>query len=136
MLHPRLIETRTATLERTAVGLVEVRFKPDVRLDAEGLAEVVRAKQSLCAAEAADILMVLPPEVDFDLGIMGMDHHALNGGCGQARRLALAAQSTFNERLAGIYFRYHPRENATAVFFDEGDARHWLSEGVPEASLA
>lgn len=136
MIHPQLIETRLATVERTAGSMVEVRIKPDVKLDAEGIGEIVRAKHELCVAQEADILMVLPPEVDFELNVLSLDHHAINGGCGLARRLAFAAQSSFNERLAHIYFRYHPRDGETAVFLDEVDARAWLTQGMPQPSLS
>ncbi len=133
--RPRMIETRAARLERVA-GVVEVRFKPDVRLDLSALGEVVHAKRVLCSTEELDVLAVLPPEVDFELSVLSVDHHALNGGCGLARRLALAAQSPFNERLATIYFRYHPREQSTAVFLEEADARKWLTEGVAQPSVS
>ncbi|MFZ1692017.1 MAG: hypothetical protein WAT74_02370 [Flavobacteriales bacterium] len=136
MNHPQLIETRLATVERTVSNMVEVRIKPDVKLDAEGVGEIVRAKHELCAAQEADILMVLPSEVDFDLNVLALDHHALNGGCGLARRLAFAAQSPFNERLARIYFRYHPRHGETQVFIAEADARAWLTQGMPQPSLS
>lgn len=133
--RPRLIETRAATLERVA-DVVEVRFKPDVKLDLAGLGEVVHAKRALCHTEELDVLAVLPYELDFDLNVLSVDHHLLNGGCGLARRLALAAQSPFNERLATIYFRYHPREHETAVFLGEADARKWLTGGIPQPSLS
>lgn len=133
--HPQLIETRNATLELVESGVVEVRFKPDVKLDLEGMGEVVRAKRALCHSEERDVLAILPPDVDFELNVLSVDHHLVNGGCGLARRLALAAQSTFNERLVNIYFRYHPRENETAVFLEEADARHWLAK-APLPSLS
>lgn len=136
MKHPQLIETRAAVLERTGERMVEVRFKPDVKLDAAGLGEVVLAKQELCAAAEADILVVLPPELDFELNVLSMDHHALHGGCGLSKRLALAASSPFNERLAGIYFRYHPRGEDTAVFVEESAARAWLAEGMAQPALS
>lgn len=120
---PRMIETRAATLERMDGNLVEVRFKPEVKLDLAGLAEVVHAKRVLCHTEEMDVLAVLPPEVDLDLNLLSVDHDVINGGCGLARRSALVAQSPFNERLATIYFRYHPREHATHAFLEEADAR-------------
>lgn len=136
MKHPQLIETRAAVLERTGERMVEVRFKPDVKLDAAGIGEVVLAKQALCATAESDILVVLPPDLDFELNVLSIDHHAVNGGCGLSKRLALAASSTFNERLAGIYFRYHPRAEETAVFVDEAHARAWLTQGMPQPSLS
>ncbi|MEO8589628.1 MAG: hypothetical protein ABI432_09680 [Flavobacteriales bacterium] len=134
--HPQLIETRTATVERVAPNLIELRFKPDVKLDVAGLGEVVHAKRTICRGEEMDVLAILPPDVDFELNVLQADLHAENNGCGLARRLALAAQSTFNERLASIYFRYHPRKYATAVFIAEADAREWLASKLPQPSLS
>lgn len=134
--HPQLIETRSATLERVSSDLIELRFKPDVKLDVQGLGEIVQAKRAMCRNSEMDVLAILPPDIDFELNVLQMDHHTEHGGCGLARRLALAAQSPFNERLASIYFRYHPREHATAVFLDEGDAREWLAKALPQPSLS
>ena len=136
MVHPRLIETRSATLELVSEALIELRFKPDVRLDVEGMSEIVRAKHTLIAGKNMDVLAVLPAELDFELNVLGMDLNAVNGGCGGAHRLALAAQSTFNERITGIYFKYHPREQATGIFLTEEDARKWLNTKLPEPSAS
>jgi hypothetical protein len=133
--HSRKIETGLAVLERVSHELVEVRFKPDVRLDQQGLGEVVRAKHTLCEEAPADILLVMPPEVDLDLKVLSMDHREENGGCGGSQRLAFAAGSSFNEQLARIYFRYHPRTNETAIFQSEEEARGWLAK-VPAPSLS
>jgi len=134
--HPQLIETRSATLERISKDMIELRFKPDVKLDVEGLGEIVHAKQLLCNNEEMDILAILPADVDFELNVLQVDHHTENGGCGFAKRLAFAAQSQLNERLANIYFRYHPRQHATAVFLGEADAREWLARKLPPPSLS
>lgn len=131
-----MIDTRSATLELVSDALVEVRFKPDVKLDVEGMSEIVHAKRTLIADRYIDVLAVLPPELDFALNVLSMDHRAMNGGCSGAQRLALAAQSTFNERLSDIYFRYHPRRHATAIFLTEDDARKWLATKLPEPSAS
>lgn len=130
--HPRLIDTRSATLELVTDALVEVRFKPDVRLDVDEMSELVHAKRTLLAGRNMDVLAIIPPELDFDMKILGLDHHTLNDGCGGAERLALAAQSIFNERLSSIYFRYHPRGHETRVFLTEDEARTWLASGRAE----
>lgn len=127
MSHPLLIETRMATVERTSDGLVEIRFKPDVKLDVEGVGEVILAKRQLCAVGEPDILAVLPPDMDMAMNVVSTDHHDLFGDCANSRRLALAAQSELNQKLAEIHYRYHPRPHDTAVFFGEEEARAWLA---------
>ena len=53
--HPRLIDTRSATLELVTDALVEVRFKPDVRLDVDEMSELVHAKRTLLAGRNMDV---------------------------------------------------------------------------------
>jgi hypothetical protein len=129
-MHSQLIDTRQATVERVSKRLIEVRFKPDVKLDAEGIGEVMEAKRRLAANEEYDVLAVLPPDMDLEINVVTLDHHALNGGCANSRRLAFAAQSGLNRKLAQIYFRYHPRPYGTEVFMDEQEARTWLGSAA------
>jgi hypothetical protein len=128
--HTALIDTRNATVERISSKLIEVRFKPDVKLDAEGIGEVILAKRSLCRMDEPDILAVFPTELDFALNILSMDHNTLHGGCAGSRRLAFVANNSLNQRLAEIYFRYYPRAHETEVFMDEADAKAWLDQAM------
>jgi len=128
--HTALIETKNATVERTSSKLIEVRFKPDVKLDAEGLGEVIMVKRQLCGKDQADILIVFPADLDFALNILTVDHSGVQGGCAESRRLAFVAQSSINQRLAEIYFRYYPRQHETQVFLEEADARAWLDQTI------
>ena len=121
-----IIETGQAKLERVD-GVIEIHFDPNVKVSIATMNEVVRAKSDLCAVEELDVLAVLPEGLELELNVLAVDHHKVNGGCGLARRLALVANSTFNERLASIYFRYHPRSHETKVFIEEADARLWLA---------
>lgn len=50
--------------------------------------------------------------------------------------MAFAAQSPFNERMANIFFRYHPQPHPTAVFLEVADARTWLTTAAPQPSLS
>jgi hypothetical protein len=61
---------------------------------------------------------------------------ALYHTCGHSRRLAFAAQSPFNERMANFFFRYHPQPHPTAVFLEVADARTWLTTAAPQPSLS
>ncbi len=132
--HPTLIDTAMATVERVSPELIEVRFKPDVKLDVRGLGEIVNAKRALCGADSPDVLAVTPPELDFDLNVLSVDHGKAHGGC-PTRRLAFAGQSALNERLAGLYFSYFPRQHETRVFLAEEEARHWLDRRAVEANV-
>ncbi|MBL7940268.1 MAG: hypothetical protein JNL43_12975 [Flavobacteriales bacterium] len=134
-MEHQLIDTRSAVLERVSDGLIELRFKPDVKLDVEGMTQIVLAKRQL-GSPGTDVLAILPPELDFDLDVLTIDHDEVNGGCGNVERMAFATQSSFNERLTKIYFRYHPRPYPTGVFLSEADARKWLATKLPEPSAS
>lgn len=136
MERPRLMETRHARLERISDRLIEIRFKPDVLLDAHGIGEVIAAKRVLCADGEPDVLAVLAPDMDLDVRVVHMDHHAMHGTCGNARRLAFVSPNDANARMAEIHYRYHPREYATEVFGTEEDARKWLANEAPQPSLS
>lgn len=131
-----MMETRHARLERTRSGLIEVHFKPAIKLDSTGLQELHEAKRQLCGTEQPDMLAVFPPEIEFDMSVLLSGHRPVSAPQGLVRRLALAASSAFNRDLAEIYFRYHPREHDTAIFVDEAEARAWLAGQVPVPSLS
>ncbi|MBP6392018.1 MAG: hypothetical protein KA175_03960 [Flavobacteriales bacterium] len=133
---PQLIDTRSATVELVSPELIEVRFKPEVKLDVQGLGEIVHAKNHLGQGLNPDVLAVAPPELDFELNVLHMDHAVGHGVKCNSNRLAFAAQSEMNERLASIYFSYHPRKEETAVFLQEKDARAWLVAKVKERTLS
>ncbi len=131
-----MIDTRSATVELVSPELIEVRFKPEVKLDVQGLGEIVHAKNHLGQGLNPDVLAVAPPELDFELNVLHMDHAVGHGVKCNSNRLAFAAQSEMNERLASIYFSYHPRKEETAVFLQEKDARAWLVAKVKERTLS
>lgn len=134
--QPRAIDTRSATVERVAEALIEIRFKPDVKLDVQGLTEIILTKRKLTEGKHMDVLAILPAELDFEPNVLGADHRSLGGGCGRAQRLAVVARTDFDQRISDLYFRYHPRENGTEIFLTEADARKWLATELPAPSAS
>lgn len=130
-----LTETRLATLERVAPDLLEIRYKPDQKLDLEGLREVMEERQRLCPEGPYRVLAVFPPDGDFDLGVMMHDHYAGRGLENCTRALAIAASSTLMERMANLYYAYYPQRFDLRVFVAEEDARKWLTRHVGQLSL-
>jgi hypothetical protein len=131
MEHARMIDTPEATVQRVSEDLLEVRYKPDVRMSLEGIGKVVTAKRELVELGHPDVLVVVPPEIEVDLKVVTADHHLLFGDCRNTGRLAFVAQSQMNLKLAEIHYKYHPRANGTAVFRYEGEAREWLANAQP-----
>ncbi len=132
----RAIETSQARVERTSDALIEIHFKPDTTLNAIGIGEVIAAKRTLCTEGEPDVLAVVGEDVEVDMRVVNIDHHAIHGICGTARRLAFVTGDELNARLAEIHFRYFPRHFETAVFRNEQDARQWLSTKAPQPSLS
>ncbi|MBK9076698.1 MAG: hypothetical protein IPL77_17320 [Flavobacteriales bacterium] len=121
--NPQLIDTRSATVELVSPELIEVRFKPEVKLDVQGLGEIVHAKNHLGQGLNPDVLAVAPPELDFELNVLHMDHAVGHGVKCNSNRLAFAAQS-------------EKKKEETAVFLQEKDARAWLVAKVKERPLS
>lgn len=130
-----LIETRLAIIEKVGNELLEVRFKPDVHVDRAGIDEILKERKRLCPEGSRNILTVIPGEPDFDLDVVTTDHYAGRGLENCTRALAIAAGSSLNERMAGLFFAYFPQEFSTRVFNNERDARKWL-DAVGTSSLS
>lgn len=110
-----MIDTPSATVGLVSPELTEVRFKPEVKLDVQRLGGIVHAMNHSGQGLNPDVLAVEPPEQDLELNVLHMDHSVDHGVKCISNRLAFAAQSEMNERLASIYFSYHPRKEETAV---------------------
>ncbi len=132
----QVIDTAQARVERTSEALVEIRFKPECTLNAEGIGAVIAAKRALCTEGEPDVLAVVAGEMEVDLRVVNVDHHAAHGICGTTRRLAFVVPDELHAKLAEIHFRYFPRPFETHIFTAEEDARRWLSSQAPQPSLS
>ncbi len=132
----KVIDTVQARVERTSDALVEIHFKPECTLNAEGIGAVIAAKRALCTDGEPDVLAVMEGAMEVDLRVVNVDHHATHGVCGNARRLAFVVPDQLHAKLAEIHFRYYPRPFETHVFTTEEDARRWLSTKAPQPSLS
>jgi hypothetical protein len=132
-----LIETRQATLEQTATGMIEIRFKPGLVLDKEGLEEVLTERERLCAGDARQVVLaVFPADADFDMAVMTQDHYHGRPLAGCTKLLAVAANSLMNERMVSLYFAYFPQTFPLKVCEEEEEARMWLREQLAESTLS
>jgi hypothetical protein len=132
-----LIETRQATIERTADNVLEVRYKPGQTLDPAGLSDVLSERERLCKGQGGQaVLAVIPPDADFQMLIMTQDHYKGRPAVDCTRFLAIAATSVMHERMASLYFAYFPQNFRTSIFSDEAEAREWLKKSMSEVSLS
>jgi len=132
-----LIETRQATLEKTADNVVEVRYKPGQILDPAGLSDVLNERERLCGGNGSQaVLAVIPPDADFQMVLMTTDHYKGRPVVDCTRFLAISASSVMHERMASLYFAYFPQKFHTAIFSDEAAAREWLKKSMSGVSLS
>ena len=132
-----LIETRQATIERTADNVLEVRYKPGQTLDPAGLGDVLAERERLCKGQGGQaVLAVIPPDADFQMLLMTHDHYKGRPVVDCTRFLAIAATSVMHERMASLYFAYFPQNFRTGIFSDEAEAREWLKTSMSEVSLS
>jgi SpoIIAA-like len=131
-----LVETRQATIEVVGNGTVEIRFKPGLTLDQAGLEEVISERERLFAGgEPQAVLAIFPPDADFEIAIMTMDHYKGRRIQGGTRAVAIAANTLMHERMASLYFAYFPQPFNTKAFVEEDEARAWLREQLAVNSL-
>ena len=132
-----LIETRQATIEKTADNVLEVRYKPGQTLDPAGLSEVLSERERLCSGQGGQAVHgVMPADADFQMVIMTSDHYKGRPVVDCTRFLAITASSVMHERMASLYFAYFPQNFRTAIFTDEVEARKWLKKSMSEVSLS
>jgi hypothetical protein len=131
-----LVETRQATVENLGNGTVEIRFKPGITLDQQGLHEVIVERERLCPeGELQAVLAIFPPDADFEIAIMTMDHYKGRKAQGSTRVVAIAANTLMHERMASLYFAYFPQPFKSKAFVEEDEARAWLMEQLAVSSL-
>jgi hypothetical protein len=114
--------------------LLEVRYRPDQRLDAAGMREIMAERERLCPQGPYRVLAVLPEGGDFDLNVMLEDHCKDRGLENCTRALAIATQSRLAQNMVELYFAYFPQKMDVRIFQEECDARAWLIASASEAS--
>ena len=132
-----LIETRQATIVQTNDNVLEVRYKPGQILDPAGIGEVMGERERICEKRGRQaVLAVIPPDADFQMALMTVDHYKGRPVADCTRFLAIAASSVMHERMASLYFAYFPQVFTTAVFSDEEKARAWLKTSMSAVPLS
>lgn len=129
------VEARQAVLSVNAEGTVEVRFKPGITLDKAGLDDVITQREQLAAQLGPHaVLVVFPPDGDFEIAVMTTDHYNGREALASTRAMAIAANSVMHERMASLYFAYFPQPFKASVFVEEADARRWLQGRVQQVA--
>lgn len=131
--YPRTIETRLATMTMVEPGLLEQRFRPNVRIDLPGFQENKVARFELSGDQPCAMLSVFPYDIDFDVRITSSDHFAPERGRETLTALAVVAHDSMVEMVSRLYFSYFPQDFTIRIFNNEENALNWLRQYVPAA---
>ncbi|MCC7501570.1 MAG: hypothetical protein IT229_03515 [Flavobacteriales bacterium] len=126
-----LIETRLATMERVAPGLIVQRFRSGVKLDREGFEENRVARHTLAEDRPHAMLSVFPEGIDFDLAVTTHDHFKPEKEKLQLVALAVVAHDTLAGTVVQLFFSYFPQVFTHAIFENEAEALSWLRAQLP-----
>ncbi len=118
------IEVRLAVLRLRPDGIVEIRFKHGLVTDVAGVEEVVTARRRICRSEPRRVMVVLAPDVDFELGTTTTDTAPMVADRTLAE--ATVATTALNGKLARMYYDYIKHPYPTSVHTTEEDAVAWL----------
>ncbi len=123
-------ETDHALFLRSAHDLLEIRLKPALRIDVDCVAGIMHERMRMFGQAPLCVLVVVPPDAQLDIAVMGMDHYRANESCDGLRSVALVSGSLMTETMARLYAAYFPPMFRLEVFNKETDAREWLTEQV------
>lgn len=126
------IETNSAVVQRVSPHVMECRYKPGVKVDAVAVRENLQARKQLDGTKAYGVIGIFPEDVDFDMSLLYNDHYREAGVDEWTRVLAIVSEGMLFERLAKLYFTYHPTNFSTKVFNDLEEARAWVEQCMSE----
>lgn len=121
-------ETEHARFLRTTHDLLEIRLKPGLRIDVDGIAGIMRERVRLCGADTMCVLVLVPPDAELEIAVIGMDHYRANESADGLRAVAIVSETLMMETMARLYAAYFPQMFSFEVFNREADARAWMDE--------
>lgn len=131
-IEPNIIETPSAYVERMNRDLVVTRYKNGVKVDAAAIAENLRARMTLPGKEPYAVIGIFPEDVDFDMDLLDQDHYADRDLSRLTRVLAIVAEGSLFERIAHLYFAYHPPGFHAKVFGRLQEAVMWVDDRLEQ----
>lgn len=129
-------ETGHAWFKRAATDLLEVRLKPGVRIDVDCVAGIMRERVRLCGTDPLCVLVLVPPDAELDIAVIGLDHYRLNESSEGLRAVVITSGALMMETMARLYAAYFPPMFRLEIFNQEADAREWMNEQLAELRQA
>ncbi len=120
------IETPSAVMERMNADIVVCRYKTGVKMSAAVVRENLAARKLFAEELPFGVIGIVPEDADFEMGMLTTDLYGNGAASRETHALAIVVQDNLLEKIAGIYFRYHPTEFPTKVFRHLHDAVAWI----------
>ena len=131
-----LSETEHALFVREAPDLLGIRLKQGIRIDADCIAGIMGERMRLCGTDPLCVLVLVPPDAELDIAVIGMDHYRANESAGGVQAVAVVSQALTMETMARLYAAYFPPMFRFEVFNSETDARAWKDEQLTQLRQA
>ncbi|MCB0790748.1 MAG: hypothetical protein H6595_05435 [Flavobacteriales bacterium] len=136
MSSPDKIDTPLATVTRVRPDRVEVRFKPGIKLEPKGIGLILDQRERMGGERPHQVLIVMPEDVDFEMGMMTTDHYGGRKVVDMTLAVAWVAAPGMTQELTSLYLTYFPTHFASRVFTTEEEAKQWLDEEGPRRGTA
>jgi hypothetical protein len=131
-----LSETDHARFLRVAADLLEIHLKPRTHVDVACIAGIMGERMRLCGTDPLCVLVLIPPDAELDIAVIGMDHYRVNESAEGLQAVALVSEALMMETMARLYAAYYPPMFRLEVFNREDDAREWMNERLAELRQA
>ncbi|MBP6699328.1 MAG: STAS/SEC14 domain-containing protein [Flavobacteriales bacterium] len=128
------IDTELATVERGETDLIHIRVRPGAKLTVNGFAEILAARKALARDKPAGVIAIIPDDIDFELAIMNVDHHAGTNASTFTKVFAIVTQANLHKQLCALYSAFFTTDFPLRTFDDEAVARAWVLEHLVPGS--
>ncbi len=132
----KISETEHARFTRVSQHVLEIRLHPGLRIDGASVAAIMHERMRSAGSVPLCVLVLVPPDADLDLTVIGMDHYRVNTSAAGLRAVAIVTETLMLETVARLYVAYFPPLFRLEVFITEADAREWPNEPLTELSQA
>lgn len=131
MEHVPII-TGSATIEPRLPGIVVMRYRPGVLVNAAAIAENVQAMRPL--EDNPGLLIHIPEGVDFAMDMLDRDHSSLFVMVPETRMLVMVVEDPVFRHASELYFAYHPQPHPVRFFDAVEDGLRWLDAELADRS--
>ncbi|HEX2616957.1 MAG TPA: hypothetical protein VHL57_05395, partial [Flavobacteriales bacterium] len=124
--YPAITETALAVIERPAIDLVIIRYRPGAVLDEVGIGDVISTCGDLPGLGVFSMVTVMPVDAEVSMRVLQRDYFTQLLGEGRIRALAVVSPNDLFFQLGTVYFDHHPQPFRIGHFRSEPEGVAWL----------